>query len=189
MTLLGVPALPANTRLGDSRADLAAFTDWQLDALLRRRAAENVVSTQETLQSIVRLVAQIENMLVGLDVKNDVQNALSALDKVRSDTAALFHILNASQAYAAASSSSEWSLHHAADALMLASRAFFNPGMLALLYFPAEHKYAVYAPLFASIAMPLLAPVLREILAWRKARKAAVQGDKKVDQVARPKVE
>ena len=56
---------------------------------------------------------------------------------------------------------------------MLASRAFFNPGMFALLYFPAEHKYAVYTPLFASIAAPLVAAIVREIVAWKKARQAA----------------
>lgn len=28
--------------------------------------------------------------------------------------------------------------------------------MLALLYFPAEHKYAVYTPLFASAVIPLI---------------------------------
>ena len=53
----------------------------------------------------------------------------------------------------------------------MASRAFFNPGMLALLYFPAEHKWAVYAPLFASVSAPLLASVIRECLAWKKERK------------------
>lgn len=63
-------------------------------------------------------------------------------------------------------------LKHSARALTLASRAFFNPGMLALLYFPAEHTYAVYAPLFASISAPLLGAVLREFAAWRRARKA-----------------
>jgi phosphatidylinositol glycan class S len=48
--------------------------------------------------------------------------------------------------------------------------------MLALLYFPAEHKYAVYAPLFASAMIPLFAAALREFSAWRKEvkqRKAA----------------
>lgn len=64
-------------------------------------------------------------------------------------------------------------LQHSSEALTLASRAFFNPGMLALLYFPAEHKYAVYAPLFASVAAPLIAAVVRELIAWRKARNAA----------------
>ena len=45
--------------------------------------------------------------------------------------------------------------------------------MLALLYFPAEHTYAVYTPLFASVAAPLVGAVLREFSAWRKGRRAA----------------
>ena len=50
----------------------------------------------------------------------------------------------------------------------LASRAFFSPGMLALLYFPAEHKYGVYIPLFAAALIPPLITALRELKAWRK---------------------
>ena len=64
-------------------------------------------------------------------------------------------------------------LKSSARALTLSSRAFFNPGMLALLYFPAEHTYAVYTPLFASVAAPLIGAVLREVMAWKRARKAA----------------
>ncbi|PCH35059.1 hypothetical protein WOLCODRAFT_139716 [Wolfiporia cocos MD-104 SS10] len=152
-SLLGVPALPAQVHVETRAATSAGITDWQLDALLRRRAIENVGGAQETLQSIVRLVAQIENMPVGQDVKGDVQDALTALDEV----------------YAAVPFSLEVALKHAGRALTLASRAFFNPGMLALLYFPAEHKYAVYTPLFASIAAPLVVAVLREVIAERKA--------------------
>lgn len=62
-------------------------------------------------------------------------------------------------------------LQHSSRALTLASRAFFNPGMLALLYFPAEHKYAVYTPLFVPVAVPLLVTLLKEVSARRKARK------------------
>lgn len=62
------------------------------------------------------------------------------------------------------------------EALSLASHAFFNPGMLALLYFPAEHKYAVYTPLFASIAVPLTVAVAREVYAWRREHRAARGG-------------
>ena len=72
--------------------------------------------------------------------------------------------------------SSSASLHqtftYSAEALSLASRAFFSPGMLALLYFPAEHKYAVYTPLFASTIIPLTITALREIGVWRRKRKA-----------------
>ena len=62
-------------------------------------------------------------------------------------------------------------LLNSARALTLSSRAFFNPGMLALLYFPAEHKAAVYTPLFASVAVPLIAAVVREVAAWRRGKK------------------
>lgn len=42
--------------------------------------------------------------------------------------------------------------------------------MLAMLYFPAEHTWAVYTPLFAPIGVPLFVAILREIRQWRKAR-------------------
>ncbi|KAJ6495282.1 phosphatidylinositol-glycan biosynthesis class S protein-domain-containing protein [Mycena sanguinolenta] len=152
--LLGVPDLPPNVH-----TDAPVLTGWQLDALLRRRTQENVQNAQDTLKSIVKLVDQIDNMPVGLDVKGDVQNSLTALD----------------QMYASASTSLNETLHQSADALTLASRAFFNPGMLALLYFPAEHKYAVYTPLFASALIPLTAAALKEIAAWRRQRREAAQ--------------
>ncbi len=51
--------------------------------------------------------------------------------------------------------------------------------MLALLYFPAEHTYAVYAPLFASVSAPLVGAVIRELMAWKKARKEAKEAKSK----------
>jgi len=79
LALLGVPPLPSTVRSAEPNS---ALTDWQLDALLRRRIRENVQKSTETLRSIVQLVAQIENMPVGADVRGDVLDALSALDKV-----------------------------------------------------------------------------------------------------------
>lgn len=179
-TLLGIPELPA--RVLANKTD--TFTNWQLDALVRRRVWENVKGTQETLSSIVKLVDQIENMPVGQDVKGDVQNALKSLEQVST----IFMIRNTEvtrcQAYSAMSTSLTLALRHSAESLSLSSRAFFNPGMLALLYFPAEHKYAVYTPLFASVAAPLVAAVVREFLSWRRARRL---GD--IDAVVKPKVE
>lgn len=66
--------------------------------------------------------------------------------------------------------------------------------MLALLYFPAEHTYAVYTPLFASIAAPLIGALARELIAWwrsRRERAAAARQERVVaaNAVARPKVE
>jgi len=114
-----------------------------------------VGSSRETLQSIVKLVDQIPNMPVGQDVRDDVLEALSALEVL----------------YSGVWNAPVLALQHSSRTLTLASRAFFNPGMLALLYFPAEHKYAVYTPLFAPVAVPLLITLLKEVSAWRKARK------------------
>ena len=151
LSLLGVPELPK----GVASLDNTPLSQWQMDSLLRQRSLENVVSTTETLHSIVKLVDQIENMPVKEDVKGDIQNALDSLELTYES-----------------SGLAESALKYSARALTLSSRAFFNPGMLALLYFPPEHMYAIYAPLFAPVSLPLIAPVVRELIAWRKAKRA-----------------
>ena len=83
MALLGVAKLPLNIDYKD------ALSDWQLDALLRRRTFENAQGSQDTLSSIVKLIDKIENMPVHHGVRDDVQNALHALTKVSA-----FEILN-----------------------------------------------------------------------------------------------
>ncbi|KAH9998588.1 phosphatidylinositol-glycan biosynthesis class S protein-domain-containing protein [Russula vinacea] len=154
LRLIGVSELPPGVQSTDPSRPL---TDFQLDTLYRQRTFENTGSSKETLQSIVKLVDQISNMPVGQDVRDDVLEALSALE-------VLFVGFWNVPALA---------LQHSSRALTLASRAFFNPGMLALLYFPAEHKYAVYTPLFAPVTVPLLVTLLREVSAWRKNRNRA----------------
>ncbi|KAL1718042.1 phosphatidylinositol-glycan biosynthesis class S protein-domain-containing protein [Schizophyllum commune] len=155
VTLLGVPQLPAGVT---ARVPLGHVSAWQADALLRRRARESAQEARDTLSSISRLVDQIENMPVGARVRDDVQGALQALE----------------MAYSSASASMLSAFQHAAHATVLASRAFFSPGMLQLLYFPPEHIYAVYMPLFASALIPLLATAVREVKAWRRERAAPV---------------
>jgi phosphatidylinositol glycan class S len=82
LALLGVPKLPDSVRVETSGTLVPLLTEWQLDAVLRRRTLKNVKGTQDTLLSIVKLVEQIGNMPVGKYVKDDVQDALVALDKV-----------------------------------------------------------------------------------------------------------
>lgn len=82
LALLGAPPLPqAITHSTTGRASF--LSDWQLDALIRRRALENAQGSQDTLRSIVKLVDQIENMPVGEDVRDDIEDALIALANVR----------------------------------------------------------------------------------------------------------
>ncbi|KAL5499115.1 GPI17 [Sanghuangporus vaninii] len=149
LTLLGVPPLPSGVKTSE------ALSDWALDALLRRRAYENAEGSKDTLSSIVSLVHQIEGMPVDKDVTEDVRESLDALDKM----------------YNVVRESPQLALQYSARAFSRASRAFFNPGMLALLYFPPEHNLAVYTPLLAPVAVPLVAAVLREVARWRKSRR------------------
>ncbi|EIW78395.1 hypothetical protein CONPUDRAFT_167417 [Coniophora puteana RWD-64-598 SS2] len=153
LTLMGVANLPPDVR----SLETSALSSWQLDALLRRRALENIHGSQDTLHSIIKLVEEIENMPVGDVVRDEVQGSLDLLE----------------EAYRASSISPELTLKWSSQALAFASRAFFDPGMLALLYFPAEHKYAVYTPLFASISVPLIVALVREFKAWKLTRQAA----------------
>jgi phosphatidylinositol glycan class S len=108
-------------------------------------------------------------MPVGQDVRDDVLEALSALEVVCPISLKLF-LSKSFKLYVGVWDIPALALQHSKQALTLASRAFFNPGMLALLYFPAEHKYAVYTPLFAPVAVPLMVTLLREVSAWRKTR-------------------
>lgn len=63
-------------------------------------------------------------------------------------------------------------LSHSSE--LLSSKAFFNPNMLGQLYFPDEHKYAVYTPLFGPLAVPLLVAGLRLLKEKRRSKKVIV---------------
>lgn len=131
--------------LGLERARSSAMAD---DGLVWRRTLEMARSAVETLGSIVRLVTKIPNLGVNTQVRDATLAAiesLSACDPQHADAA----------------------LHHATQAHTHASRAFYDPSMLATLYFPSEHNFAVYTPLFGPLFMPLGLGWLRE---WRRRR-------------------
>ena len=90
LRLIGVSELPREVQSIEPDRPL---TDFQLDTLYRQRAFENVGSSRETLQSIVKLVDQIPNMPVGRDVRDDVLEALSALELVCLTSSTYCHIL------------------------------------------------------------------------------------------------
>lgn len=57
-----------------------------------------------------------------------------------------------------------------------AERSFFEKSMVGQVYFPDEHKVAVYLPLLGPIGVPLVVGLLKElkrIAARRKAKVAA----------------
>jgi phosphatidylinositol glycan class S len=61
-------------------------------------------------------------------------------------------------------------LESAKLAEMKVERAFFEPSMVAMVYFPDEHKVAVYLPLLGPVAVPLIMSAIKELKAFRKQR-------------------
>ncbi|KAJ3755155.1 phosphatidylinositol-glycan biosynthesis class S protein-domain-containing protein [Lentinula raphanica] len=171
LALLGFPRLPSSIASTSPRASLSL---WQVDSLLRQRTHENILRSHDTLRSTVTLASQIDGMPVDAQVQSQVKGSLGALHD-------LF-------AYDSKNMTLNEMLAHSARALTLSSKAFFHPGMLAMLYFPAEHKYAVYTPLFASAMIPLLVAALREIASWRKQRREARAADA-VQKIDTPELE
>ncbi|BGP15870.1 hypothetical protein JCM10213_005644 [Rhodosporidiobolus nylandii] len=158
-TLLGVPSPSSST---------GALTASQRDTLVQRRLREAVKASAQTLAAIVKLAVAQPNMRIGKEVQSRVTQALDELD----------------EASAAAPYYPSKALSHAALAQSLAEKAYFDPSMLALLYFPDEHKYAVYTPLFGPVAVPLCVALLRELKEWKKEkkRKAAERASREVDE-------
>lgn len=185
LQLLGVPPLPETLcRANDQeQGDLGTrITPWQFSSLLRTHVQATTVSAVDTLTSISRLVSRIREMRVGKEVVGDVESSVDAL----------------TEAFAKPNIQADeglmgvWEKTKRASAL--ADRAFFNPSMVGLLYFvssgcgvqvqeytayncewivsqPDEHKYAVYAPLFAPISVPVIVAIIKELKRWRKKRK------------------
>lgn len=142
------------------RSANGAPTAWELDQLMRKRTAENMVDSLATLLSLANLVADTPNMVVLDHIQKDVVDALQ-------DVATSCHSL--------AEQKSVLALEASRDALVKAETAFFDPTMVSMLYFPDEHKYAIYMPLFVPISVPLVMALLREIKKWKDAKKAAAK--------------
>ncbi|WFD20926.1 GPI transamidase component [Malassezia caprae] len=151
MKLLGI-------ELEGVAADDHAALALAIEGLQWRRTLEMARGTVETLASIDRLVRKIPNLGVNADVRDNLAASLDKLDACK----ASLHGRNGSVAAA---------LAHASDAYRLASKSFYDPSMLAMLYFPEEHKYAVYFPLFAPLFLPLVIAFVREVK-HRRARRS-----------------
>ncbi|EJT52784.1 hypothetical protein A1Q1_01824 [Trichosporon asahii var. asahii CBS 2479] len=163
--LLAIPTLPEKlhpcpekkaTKTRASRGVSEPFSPWQLDTALRMRHLENAREARKTLGGIVRLIDKIEEMEIHAAVREKILGAIAKLEQLP----------------AAAKEGVLASALLSRDAVGLANEAFFDPSMMGLLYFPDQHKFAVYAPLFAPIGVSLVAGLVKEIRAWKARKKA-----------------
>ncbi|TPX62100.1 hypothetical protein PhCBS80983_g00685 [Powellomyces hirtus] len=140
-----------------SQAPMTGITLWEHDRLVRWRTIQNIADAAITLNSLATLIERLESMVVLDIIQTQVLQALGSLQSAHTSLQS--------------SSNHTQSSLHARAAITASESAFFDPTMVAMLYFPDEHKYAVYMPLFVPISVPVLIAVLREIKRWKQGRK------------------
>ncbi|SPO06146.1 related to GPI transamidase component S (phosphatidyl inositol glycan class S) [Cephalotrichum gorgonifer] len=135
----------------------------RLSALARIRSADLLIRASSTLGALARLSLSLPSISIPGSVADGVAKSLRHLSIACADLA------------------SPQALEHARIAEAEAERAFFEKSMVGQLYFPDEHKVAVYMPLLGPVGVPLVTGLVREIREWLKRRKerAAVAKEKK----------
>ncbi|KAL5335282.1 phosphatidylinositol-glycan biosynthesis class S protein-domain-containing protein [Aspergillus crustosus] len=148
LNLLGTPSTPTSL-------------PFRLQTLIRIRAATLLLSASSTMGSLARLTESLPSIPIPATVASSVSTTLthlsSACDSLRNGR------------FQAA-------LASARVAETEAERSFFEKSMVGQMYFPDEHKVAVYLPLLGPIGIPLLLGLLKEVkrvVAGWKARRAA----------------
>lgn len=130
--------------LGDVRPRL-----WEKDMYLRNGAIHLISSASSTLQSLVKLLDDIKNIVIGDHVGAEIQKSYDNII-IAKQSLLTNDVINA--------------VKYAREAFISAEKAFNDPSLLELLYFPEEQKYAIYIPLF----LPVMIPVVLSIFTVKK---------------------
>lgn len=135
LTLLGAPTTPSSL-------------PFRLQTLIRIRAATLLFSASSTMGSLARLTESLPSIPIPASVATSVSTTLAHL------TSACTHLQEGR--FQAA-------LTNARVAESEAERSFFEKSMVGQVYFPDEHKVAVYLPLLGPIGVPLVVGLLKEV--------------------------
>ena len=135
LSFLGAPESPASLPL-------------QLKTLTRVQAASLLQSASSTMGSLARLTVALPSIAIPETVSGAVEKTLFRLrrtcDSLRNGEF-------------------ESALDNARIAEAEAEKGFFEKSMVGQVYFPDEHKVAVYLPLLGPVAVPLIMSVLKEL--------------------------
>ncbi|PWN30220.1 hypothetical protein BDZ90DRAFT_7243 [Jaminaea rosea] len=166
-SLLGLPAVQEEQHGASQRR--AHFH------LLRLTLLKRIRSSLESLIALHQVLARLPSLEVGRAVQERVELALKALqelDGATSPASSSSNSLSPPRSLRSCFSLSSLAERHAGE-------AFHHHRMVGLLYFPAEHTWAVYTPLFGPLIVPLVLAGAREMKLWaqrRKRRRRATAG-------------
>ena len=134
LSFLGAPQSPASIPL-------------QLHTLTRVRAASLLLSASSTMGSLARLTVALPSIAIPETVSTAVDMTLSHLHKT---------------CHALKEGNFKEALNNARIAETAAEKGFFEKSMVGQVYFPDEHKVAVYLPLLGPVGVPLIMSALKE---------------------------
>ncbi|KAI1333894.1 phosphatidylinositol-glycan biosynthesis class S protein [Xylariaceae sp. FL0016] len=124
----------------------------RLSTLTRIRSTDLLLRASSSLGSLARLSLALPSISIPSSVADGVAKSMHHLEQACSNLG------------------STESLEHARIAEREAERAFFEKSMVGQLYFPDEHKIAVYLPLLGPVGVPLVMGLLNQLKTWKTAR-------------------
>ncbi|XP_067927814.1 GPI transamidase component PIG-S-like [Watersipora subatra] len=161
-SLLGIAPISESKILQQPTVRTDSFSHWEIDQWLRQRTVENIGTTTHALYSLSNLVQNIRNMIINDNISEQVKDSVAAVQQShRLLTRGAIH-----EAFLASK-----------EALISAEKAFFDPSLLELLYFPEDQKFAIYIPLFLPIGIPLFTSTLAAIK-WFRGKRTDQQKEK-----------
>ncbi|CAG8978835.1 hypothetical protein HYALB_00008490 [Hymenoscyphus albidus] len=128
----------------------------RLLTLIRVRSAGLLLKASGTMGSLARLSDALRSISIPKSVADGVYTTIEHLNQ------------------ACEGLGGKEGLENARIAEEAAEKAFFEKSMVGQVYFPDEHKIAVYMPLLGPVGVPLVMGVLKEFKAWRKRRMGGV---------------
>eukprot|EP00057_Strongylocentrotus_purpuratus_P030336 XP_781371.3 PREDICTED: GPI transamidase component PIG-S-like isoform X2 [Strongylocentrotus purpuratus] len=144
--LLGIPSPDDIESVLLEKPKEHSVLDWEYDSLLRRHCVENLASASASLFSLSQLLEKISNIVINDDIAKQVYTAVESIQSSHRFLA-------------------EGKLHpafHASKRALIASeKAFFDPSLLQLLYFPDDQKFAIYIPLFLPVSIPVVLSLIK----------------------------
>lgn len=141
-SLLGLPQSPPSLAL-------------RISSLTRERATSLILSASSTLGALSRLTLKLTSIAIPDTVAKSVDETIHRLTEACEDIREGRY---------------EKALANARIAEGEAEHAFFEPSMVGQVYFPEEHKVAVYVPLLGPMAVPLVMAFIKEIRKFREKK-------------------
>ncbi|KAF1841810.1 beta-lactamase/transpeptidase-like protein [Cucurbitaria berberidis CBS 394.84] len=135
VSLFGLPNTPASLPL-------------RISTLERVRAASLIYSASSTLGALAQVYRKLPSIPVPDNVAQSAHRTIAHLQQACA-------FLREGRFQSA--------LEHARAAEVAAEKAFFERSMVGQVYFPDEHKVAVYLPLLGPVAVPLVMAALKEL--------------------------